>query len=138
MTICTLIKAKIAEKCYPYLLDNSLLLVKALLGSRSEDTTRRTAKLSGNLPTLSLRGELGDTLPVSDARLLGPLGTLLLGSVSLGDILALLLLDGLAGDNVILNLVLVVPGLTLGLIDGLTLLRSISLADQGSVTKPFF
>ena len=118
-----------------YLLNNSLLLVKALLRSRSEDATRWATKFPGNLLTLGLRGELGDTLPVGDARLLGPLGTLLLSGVTRSDILTLLFLDGLTGDNIILNLVLVVPGLALRLIDGLTLLRTSTLADQGGMAE---
>lgn len=118
------------------LLDNSLLLVKALLRAGSEDTARGTAKLPGDLLTLRLGGELGDALGPAVTDLPGPLGTLLLGGVTLGDILALLLLDGLALNDVIINLVLVVAGLTLGLVDGLTLLGALTLADQRGVAEP--
>ena len=46
-------------------------------------------------------------------HLSGPLCALLLGGVSLGDVLALLLLDRLALNNVVLNVVLVETGLAL-------------------------
>ena len=68
--------------------------------------------------------------------LLGPLGALLFSGVSLGDILALLLVLGVTLNNVILNFVLVVVGLALGLIDSLTLLGSLTLANQGNMAEP--
>ena len=88
------------------LLGDSLGLVKALLWARLQLTTGWAAKLTGNLLALSLRRILLDTLPLSLADLLGPLGTLLLSGVSLSDILALLLLDGLTLNNIVLDIVL--------------------------------
>ena len=44
-------------------------------------------------------------------------------------------LDGLALDNVILNIVFVITGLAHALVDGLTLLGSLSLADEWGVTE---
>jgi len=117
------------------LLDNGLLLVKALLWARLQLTARWATELTWDLLTLSLRRVLLDILLLRLADLLGPLGTLLLGGVSLGDILALLLLDGLTSNNIILNIVLVVTGLALRLVDGLTLLRALSVTDQGSVAE---
>ena len=52
------------------------------------------------------------------------------------DILALFLLDGLALDDVVLDLVLVVAGLALRLVDGLALHGALALADQRSVAEP--
>jgi len=118
-----------------HLLGNSLSLVKALLWARLQLTTRWATKLTWNLLTLGFRRVLLDPLPLGVADLLGPLGTLFLGGVTLGDILALLLLDGLALNNIILNVVLVVPGLTLRLVDSLTLNWTFSIADQRSVAK---
>merc|ERR1719320_1207008 len=115
--------------------DNSLSLVKALLWAGLQLTTRWAAELLGDLLALSLRRVLLDLLLLRSTDLLGPLGTLLLGGVTLGDILALLLLDGLARHNIVLNVVLVVPGLTLRLVDGLTLNRTLSVTDQRSVTE---
>merc|ERR1719320_132742 len=115
--------------------DNSLCLLKALLWSGLQLTTRWSAKLTWDLLTLGLWGVLLDLLPLGVTDLLGPLGTLLLSGVSLGDILALLLLDGLALNDIILNIVLVVTGLALRLIDGLTLDGALSVTDQGSVTE---
>jgi len=80
-----------AYSCF-YLLDNSLLLVEALLGSGGEDTTGGTAKLPGDLLTLGLGRVLLDLLLLSLTDLLGPLGALLLGGVTLGHVLALLFL----------------------------------------------
>lgn len=117
------------------LLDNSLLLVEALLGSGGEDTTGGTAKLPGDLLTLGLGRVLLDLLLLSLTDLLGPLGTLLLGGVTLGHVLALLFLDGLAVNDVILYVVLVVPGLAHALVDSLTLLGTFTLADEGGVAE---
>ncbi len=82
----------------PYLLHNGLLLVKALLRARLRDAARRSTELPGHLAALSLGGELLDTLPLGVAHLPGPLGTLLLGSVTLGHVLTLLLLRRIKWD----------------------------------------
>ena len=67
--------------------------------------------------------------------LLGPLGALLFSGVSLGDILALLLILGVTLNNIILNFMLVVVSLALGLIDSLALLGSFTLADKGNMAE---
>ena len=92
-----------------YLLDNGLLLIKALLLT-ADSLKLGAAKLKNDGLALGLRGVLGDTLLPSRALPPGPLGTLLLGGVSLGHILALLILDILALNNIILDVVLVEPG----------------------------
>merc|ERR1712038_1912388 len=112
---------------------NSFSLVKAFWLSRPEKTTRVATELTWDLLTLSFWGVLLNPLPLGVTDLLGPLGTLLLSGVALGDILAFLLLDGLALDNIILNIVLVVPGLALRLIDGLTLFWTLAFTDQRGV-----
>jgi len=91
------------------LLDNGLLLIKALLLT-ADSLKLGAAKLKNDGLALGLGGVLGDTLLPGRALPPGPLGTLLLGGVSLGHILALLILDILALNNVILNVVLVEPG----------------------------
>merc|ERR1719320_605244 len=115
--------------------DNSLSLLKALLWAGLQLTTRWAAELTWDLLALSFRRVLLDTLLLLGTDLLGPLGTLLLGGITLGDILALLLLDGLALNNIILNVVLVVLGLTLRLIDGLTLDWAFTITDQWGVAE---
>jgi len=115
--------------------DNSLGLGEALLWSRDQLATGWAAKLLGDLLTLSLRRVLLDPLPVLLTDLLGPLGTLLLGGVTLSDILALLLLNGLALNNVILNVVLVIPGLALRLVDGPTFIWTLSVTDERSMAE---
>ena len=92
-----------------YLLNNSCRFLKAFWGGRLRHNVR-TAQGKNNRLTLSLRGVLGDTLGPGSALPPGPLGTFLLGGVSLGHILALLILDILALNNVILNVVLMEPG----------------------------
>jgi len=114
---------------------NGLSLGEALLWAWLQLTARWTAKLTWDLLTLGLGRVLLDIGLLLGTDLLGPLGTLLLSGVSLGDILALLLLDGLTLNNVILNIVLVVPGLALRLVDSLTLDGALALADQGGVTE---
>lgn len=117
------------------LLDDGFLLVKAFLGSGGKDTTRWTAKFSWDLLTFGFWGVLLDLLLLGLTDLTGPLGTLLFSGVSLGDILALFVLDGLALNNIILNIVLVVSGLAHALVNGLTFLWSVSLADEWGVTE---
>jgi len=114
---------------------NGLSLGEALLWAWLQLTARWTAKLTWDLLTLGLGRVLLDIGLLLGTDLLGPLGTLLLSGVSLGDILTLLLLDGLAVDDVILNVVLMVPGLALRLVDSLTLDGALALADQGGVTE---
>jgi len=115
--------------------DNSLLLGEALLWARLQLTARWAAKLFGDLLTLSLRRILLDVLLLGLTDLLGPLGTLLLSGVTLSDILALLLLDRLALHNIIFDVMLVVPGLALGLVDSPALDWALSVTDQGSVAE---
>jgi len=91
------------------LLDNGLLLIKALLLS-ADSLKLGAAELKNDGLALGLGGVLGDTLLPGRALPPGPLGTLLLGGVSLGHILALLILDILALNNIILDVVLVEPG----------------------------
>jgi hypothetical protein len=117
------------------LLDNSLLLVEALFWSWLELTTGWTAKFPWDLLTFSLGAVLLHNLLLGVTDLLGPLGTFLLSGVSLGDILALLLVDGLAINDIILNFMFVEPGLALGLVDGLTFNWTLAFADKWSVAE---
>merc|ERR1712200_371918 len=91
-------------------LDNGLGLVLADLSTLLESTAGRGAQLTG------------------------PLGALGLGGVARGLILALLILDGLTGDNIILNIVLLLLGPALGLVLGPADLGALDVAvlDQGS------
>jgi len=115
--------------------DNSLLLVKAFLWAWLQLTAGWSTELTGHLLALGFWRVLLDIFLLRLTDLLGPLGALLFSSVALGHILAFLLLDGLALNNIILNIVLVVPGLTLRLVDGLTLNWSLALANKWGVTE---
>jgi len=115
--------------------DNSLLLGEALLWARFQVTARWTAKLLGDLLTLSLGRILLYIGLFLGTDLLGPLCTLLFSCVALCDILTLLLLDGFAVDHIILNIVLMVPGLALRLIDSPTFHWALSIADEWSVAE---
>jgi len=112
------------------LLDNGLLLIKALLLT-ADSLKLGAAKLKNDGLALGLGGVLGDTLLPGRALPPGPLGTLLLGGVSLGHILALLILDILALNNVILNVVLVEPGGAHALGDLLAALTSRLIGQRG-------
>jgi len=118
-----------------HLLNDGLFLVKALLWAGGEDTSRWATELTGHLLTLGFRRVLLNSQFLRGTDLLGPFCTLLFSSVTLGDILTLLLLDGLTLDNIILNIVLMVPGLTLRLIDGLTFFWTLAFTDQRGVAK---
>jgi len=115
--------------------DNSLGLGEALLWARLQFTARWAAKLLGDLLTLGLRRILLDIGLLLGTDLLGPLGTLFLSGVALSDILTLLLLDSLTLDDIILNIMLMVPGLALRLVDGPTLLWALTITDQRSVAE---
>merc|ERR1719187_1725313 len=115
--------------------DNSLSFGEALLWARDQLAAGWATELLGDLLTLSLRRVLLDIGLLLVTNLLGPLGTLLLGCVTLSDIFTLLLLDSLAFHNVIFNIMLMVPGLALGLVDSSALNGALSVTDQGSVAE---
>ena len=71
----------------------------------SEATTSRGAHLPGLLGAGGDGGELLDLLLGDAAHLPGPLGALGVGGVAAGLVLALLLVDSLALDNIVLDLV---------------------------------
>merc|ERR1719188_2336857 len=112
------------------LLDNSCLLVKAFLRSNF-DLKSGATELKHNRLALGLGGVLGDTLGVLGTFPPGPLGTLLLSGVTLGHILALLILDIHALHNIILNIVGMLPGGASALGHLLTLLTTILVAQRG-------
>jgi len=114
-------------------LDNGLGLVLADLSSLFESTTSGSAELTGLLGTSGDGSVLLDLLLLNRADLSGPLGALGLGGVAGGLILALLILDSLTGDNIILNIMLLLLGPALRLILGSADLRSldITVLDKG-------
>jgi len=115
--------------------NNSFSPGEALLWTRLQLTAGWAAELLGDLLTLSLWRVLLDIGLLLGTDLLGPLGTLLFSCVALSDILTLFLLDGFTVDNVVLNIMLMVPGLTLGLIDGPTFDWALTIADEWSVAE---
>ena len=117
-------------------MNNGDRFVKALFLSRSENTARRTTQFTGNFFAFGFRGELCYFLLFSVAFLYGPFGAFLLGGVTLSNIFALLFLDCLAGNNVVFNIVLVVPSLTLRFINCPAFLRTLTFANERSVAKP--
>merc|ERR1711872_641192 len=116
------------------ILDNSLGLVITDLSALLESTASRGTQLPWLLCTSSDGSVLLDTLLVDIAHLSGPLGALGEGGVSTGFILALLILDGLTFDYIILNLMLFLLGPALGLILSSADLRAlhITVLDQRS------
>jgi len=117
------------------LLNNGLFLVKALLWPRCQFTARWTTEFSWNLLALSFRAVFLDDLFVRCADLFGPGGALLFSSVTLSDVFTFFLLNCFTAHNIILNFVLMVGGLALRLINGLTLLGSLSLTNKWCVTE---
>jgi len=122
-------------------LNKGLLLVMTHLLARDQSTSSRSAKCNGFLGTSSDGSELLDGLLGDAADLLGPLGALGVGGVATGLILALLLIDSLALDNIILNIMLLLLGPALRLVlsstdlvsDLVTVLDERSTADLNSL-----
>ena len=102
-----------------------------------KSTAGRGAQLTWLLGTSGDGSVLLDLLLLNRANLSGPLGALGLGGVARGLILALLVLDGLTGDNIILNIVLLLLGPALRLIFSSADLRALNftILDQGSSTN---
>jgi len=115
--------------------DDGLLLGEALLWAGDQLAAGWAAKLLGDLLTLGLRRVLLDGLGLLGTDLLGPLRALLLSGVALGDILTLLLVFSGTLNHIILNIVLMVPGLALRLVDGPTFLWALTLTDKRSVAE---
>jgi len=115
-----------------HLNDNRLLLGVALLSALSQLAARWTANLHWNLSAFSYWGVLLDRHFFRTADLLGPLGTLLRGGVTLGHILALLLIYSSAIRNIIHNIMLVVVGGALRLIFSPTYRLPWAVTDEGS------
>merc|ERR1719495_2055538 len=99
-------------------LDDGLGLLLADLGALLEATAGGGAQLAGLLGAPGNGGVLLDALLPHVADLAGPLGALGLGGVAGGLVLALLVLDGLALDHVVLHVVLLLLGPALGLVLG--------------------
>jgi len=91
------------------LLDNSLRLVEAFRFTEC-CCDSLTAEFNHIGLALGVGGVLGNTLSALGTFPPGPLGTLLLGGVTLGHILALLILDIHAVNNVILDIVGMLAG----------------------------
>merc|ERR1719309_26974 len=98
------------------ILNNGLGLVITDLSSLLESTASRGTQLSGLLGTSSNRGVLLDLFLVDVAHLSGPLGALGEGGVTAGLILTLLILDGLALNNIILDVMFLLLGPALGFV----------------------
>jgi len=118
-------------------LDKGLLLVMTHLLARDQSTSSRCAKCNRFLGTSGDGSELLDGLLGDAADLLGPLGALGVGGVATGLILALLLIDSLALDNIILNIMLLLLGPALRLVLSSTDLVSdlVTVLDQRSTAN---
>merc|ERR1712240_316781 len=110
------------------ILDNSLHFLETLLRALLEAAASRGTEFSGLLGAGSDGGVLLHILLGDVAHLLGPLGAVGGGGVTRGVVLALLLHDGLTFDNVVLDVVNLLLGPTLGLILGPADLRSLDVA----------
>jgi len=115
--------------------DNSLSLGEALLWAGFQVAAGWATELLGNLLTLGLGGVLLHVSLLGRTDLFGPLGTLLLSGVTLSHILAFLLLDSLALNHIILNIMLVVPGLALRLIDSPAFHWALTIANERGVAE---
>lgn len=97
-------------------LHHGLSLVIALLLSLFEATSSRSTQLPGLLGTASDGSVLLHWLLRHGAHLLGPLGALGVGGVAGGLVLTLLFNLGLALDNIVLDIMSLLLGPTLGLV----------------------
>merc|ERR1719187_777615 len=94
------------------ILNNDLLFVMADLVTLSKSTSSRSTQLNGFLGTASDGSEFPDWFLRDIADLLGPLGALGVGGVAAGLILTLLLIDSLALNNIVLNVMFLLFGPT--------------------------
>ena len=115
-------------------LDHGLGFVEALLSSLLESAASGGTQLTGLLGAAGDGSVLLHGLLLDVADLSGPLGALGEGGVAGGLILALLILDGLALNNVILNIMDLLLGPALGLVLGPADLGAldVTVLDQGS------
>merc|ERR1711895_304562 len=115
-------------------LHHGLSLVIALLLSLFEATSSRSTQLPGLLGTASDGSVLLHWLLRHGAHLLGPLGALGVGGVAGGLVLTLLLNLGLTIDNIVLDIMNLLLGPTLGLVLSPADLRTLDIAvlDQRS------
>merc|ERR1712156_925888 len=109
-------------------LDNGLHFLEALLRALLEATACRGTEFSGLLGAGSDGGVLLHLLLGDVAHLLGPLGAVGGGGVARGVVLALLFHNGLTLGNVVLDVVNLLLGPTLGLMLGPANLRSLDVA----------
>ena len=109
---------------------NSGGFIKALFLSNNSLKFRAT-ELRDDRLALGLGGVLGHTHRTFRALPPGPLGALLLSGVALGNILALLILDIVALNNIILNIVLMEPGGANTLGNLLAALASLLIGQRG-------
>ena len=117
-------------------MDDSFFSIKAFLlsgnlsGSWSTDFT-------GNLFTFGFGAVFLYVLGILFADNTGPFSTFLFSGVTLGDIFTFLVLDGLAFNNIIRNVVFLISGLTLRLIHGLASFWTVSLDFDWSVAEGY-
>merc|ERR1719210_1697422 len=109
-------------------LDNGLHFLEALLRALLEATASRGTQFPGLLGAGSDGGVLLHLLLGHVAHLLGPLGAVGGGGVTRGVVLALLFHNGFTFDNIVLDVMHLLLGPTLGLILGPADLRTLDVA----------
>ena len=88
-----------------------LRLLLALLRAGLNRTKPRAAELERPLGAVGLRCVFLHSLATGIADPPRPLGALLLGGVALSDVLTLFVLDGLALNNIVFDIMLVISGI---------------------------
>ena len=117
-------------------MDDSFFSIKAFLLSgylRSSWSTDFT----GNLFTFGFGAVFLYVLSILFADNTGPFSTFLFSGITLGDIFTFLVLDGLAFNNIIRNVVFLISGLALRLIHGLASFWTVSLDFDWSVAEGY-
>ena len=118
-----------------YLLHNGFFSIKTFLWTSCQLASWWSTKLSGNFFAFSFWRIFLDLLFIRWAYLLWPFCTFLFGCVSLCHILAFFFLNGFTFNFIFFNVVFVVSGLTLRLINRFALNWSFAFANQRRVTK---
>merc|ERR1739848_425688 len=120
---------------FRHIYDDSLLFIKTFLWAGFGDTSRGSTKLPSNFFTISLWCVFDYSFSVFGTSGHRPFATLVLGSVSLGDILAFFFEFFNAVNNIVLALMRMESSFTVRFINSFTFYFTFTLTEKRGVTE---